>query len=194
MDRRWGCPWEAIMDEPCFKPDIPSTVSPRHPAWHREAAQTPHDWSSPSAAWVMGYFDINYFDSPTKNKKVTFPEESQACVLMNNTVLGWGKCLKKFFNVYFWGRGGEKRQGDTESWSRLQDLSCQHRALRRAWTHKLRDHDLSRSQVFNRLSHSRTLENAFFEISSSIKCLKFLSKSIKAPLILGFISQEWQRR
>ena len=38
-------------------------------------------------------------------------------------------------------------------WSRLQALSCQHRAPCGAWTHELRDHDLSRSRTLNRLSH-----------------------------------------
>ena len=37
--------------------------------------------------------------------------------------------------------------------SRLQALSCQHRARRGAQTHQLRDHDLSRSWLPNRLSH-----------------------------------------
>ena len=40
--------------------------------------------------------------------------------------------------------------------SRLQPPSGQHRARRRARTHKLRDHDLSRSQTLNQLSHPGT--------------------------------------
>ena len=36
---------------------------------------------------------------------------------------------------------------------RIQALSCQYRAWCGAWTHKLRDHDLSWSQMLNQLSH-----------------------------------------
>ena len=51
------------------------------------------------------------------------------------------------------GRGRE-REGHTESESfRLQTPSCQHKARRGARTHEPRDHDLSRSQMLNRLSH-----------------------------------------
>ena len=37
--------------------------------------------------------------------------------------------------------------------SRLQALSCQYKARCGAQTHKPRDHDLSRSEMLNRLSH-----------------------------------------
>ena len=46
------------------------------------------------------------------------------------------------------GRGWEDRIR-----SRLQALSCQHRAWHGAWTHGLWDHDLSWSETLNRLSH-----------------------------------------
>ena len=49
------------------------------------------------------------------------------------------------------GRGRER--GRHRIPSRLQALSCQHRARRGARTHGPRDHDLSRSQTLNRLSH-----------------------------------------
>ena len=49
------------------------------------------------------------------------------------------------------GRGRER--GRHRIWNRLQALSCQHRARRRARTHKLWDRDLSRSQTLNWLSH-----------------------------------------
>ena len=49
-------------------------------------------------------------------------------------------------------RRGAEREGD-RIWSRLQALSCQHRAWCRAWTHKQWAHDLSRSQMLNWLSH-----------------------------------------
>ena len=70
--------------------------------------------------------------------------------------------LKKIF-IYFWEkerqsvRGGgterERERGRHRNWSRLQALSCQHRAGCRARTHEPRDHDLSRSQMLNWLSH-----------------------------------------
>ena len=52
--------------------------------------------------------------------------------------------------------GGEKREKETQMWSRLQDLSCQHRARHGAWTHKQWDHNPSRSWTLNRLSHPGT--------------------------------------
>ena len=48
---------------------------------------------------------------------------------------------------------GEAERGRHRIWSRLQALSCQHRAWCRAWTHKPRDHDLSRSWSLNQLSY-----------------------------------------
>ena len=49
------------------------------------------------------------------------------------------------------GRGRERRRHRIQS--RLQALSCQHRARHGAWTHKLWDHDLSQSWTLNRLTH-----------------------------------------
>ena len=68
-----------------------------------------------------------------------------------------------FMFVYFWeietqslyhrvSWGGAERDGN-KTRSRLQALSCQHRAWCGAQTHTLRDHDLSRSRPPNRLSH-----------------------------------------
>ena len=50
-----------------------------------------------------------------------------------------------------WRRGRER--GRHRIQSRLQALSCQHRTRRGAGTHQPRDHDLSWSQMPNRLSH-----------------------------------------
>ena len=50
-----------------------------------------------------------------------------------------------------WGR--DRERGRHRIRSRLQALSCQHRARRGAQTHKWGDHDLSRSWILNRLSH-----------------------------------------
>ena len=51
--------------------------------------------------------------------------------------------------------GGAEREGDRIQ-SRLQALSCQHRARRGAQTHRPQDRDLSRSWPLNRLSHPGT--------------------------------------
>ena len=68
--------------------------------------------------------------------------------------------------LYFWyrerereresmSRGGAER-GQHRIQSRLQALSCQHRAQRGAQTHKPWDHDLSQSLMLNQLSHPGT--------------------------------------
>ena len=64
-----------------------------------------------------------------------------------------------------WGRGRER--GKHRIWSGLQALSCQHRALCRAQTHKPRDHDLSWSQMLDRLSHPGAPIYLFWERGKS---------------------------
>ena len=67
----------------------------------------------------------------------------------------------KFFYIYLFLReresasrgGAERERGRNRIWSRLQALSCQHRARCGAWSHGLCDHDLSWSWTLNRLSH-----------------------------------------
>ena len=49
--------------------------------------------------------------------------------------------------------GGGSERGRHRIRNRLQAPSCQHRARHAAWTHGPWDHDLSRSQPLNRLSH-----------------------------------------
>ena len=58
------------------------------------------------------------------------------------------------------GRGRER--GRHRIQSRLQPLSCQHRARRRAWTHEPWDHDLSWSQTLNQLSHPGAPKSDYF--------------------------------
>ena len=53
--------------------------------------------------------------------------------------------------------GRSRERGRHRIWSRLQALSCQHRAWCGAWTQELRDHDLSWSQTLNWLSHPGAL-------------------------------------
>ena len=62
------------------------------------------------------------------------------------------------------GRNRERRRHRIRS--RLQVLSCQHRARHGARTHELRDHDLSRSRTLNRLSHPGALTIFFFFLIS----------------------------
>ena len=52
-----------------------------------------------------------------------------------------------------WAGEGQRDRGRHRMWNRLQALSCQHRAQCRVWTPELWDHDLSRSQMLNWLSH-----------------------------------------
>ena len=62
--------------------------------------------------------------------------------------------------TYFWERETERQhewkrsraRGRHRIQSRVQALSCQHRARCEAWTHKPWDHDLSRSRTLNRLA------------------------------------------
>ena len=58
-----------------------------------------------------------------------------------------------------WGR----ERGRHRIWSRLQALSCQHRARHGARTHEPWDHDPSRSQTFNQLSHPGNSELTFLK-------------------------------
>ena len=58
------------------------------------------------------------------------------------------------------GGGGAEKEGD-RIWSRIQDLRCQHRAQWGAWTEEPWDHDLSRSQMLNQLSHPGTPDVEF---------------------------------
>ena len=76
----------------------------------------------------------------------------------------------KYFSLFLRQRETEHEQGRGRErgrhriWSRLQALSCQHRARPRTWTHRLApthrpwDHDLSWSPKLNRLSHPGTPE------------------------------------
>ena len=76
----------------------------------------------------------------------------------------WFSDLKKIFlrfihfleteTAHEWGRGRERGRHRTQS--RLQALSCQHRAPWGAWTHERWDHDLSWSRSPNRMSHPGT--------------------------------------
>ena len=53
-------------------------------------------------------------------------------------------------------QGRARGRGRHRSWSRLQALSCQHRARHEARTHGPRDHDLSWRWMLKQLSHPGT--------------------------------------
>ena len=63
--------------------------------------------------------------------------------------------LKNFFNIYSFlrhrvqAREGQRETGRPRIWSRIQALSCQHRAQHGARTHELWDHDLNWNQTPN---------------------------------------------
>ena len=82
-----------------------------------------------------------------------------------------------FFNVYFifeteteHERGRVRERRRHRIWDRLQALSCRYRARCRAWTHGPRDHDLSRSQTLNRLSHPGAPVSVFLKRHSYLPC------------------------
>ena len=75
--------------------------------------------------------------------------------------------LKPLFNVYsyFWERKKHR------IWSRLQALSCQHRAWCGAQTHELWDHDLSQSRMPDWLSHPGAPPTDMFKVFYSFPTL-----------------------
>ena len=92
--------------------------------------------------------------------------------------------LKKiFFYVYFWETETEHKQGrgrERERYrirSRLQAVSCQHRAQRGAWTHVPWDCDLNWNQTLNRLSHQAPLKVTCFRVA-------WVAQSVKRPTLL----------
>ena len=100
--------------------------------------------------------------------------------------------------IYFWDRerawtGKGSERGRHRIWSRLQALSCQHRARRKAWTHQLWDHDLSWSWMLNRLSHPSApgLHSFWWEISywfyqESLLMMSHFSVLSYSPFIFVF--------
>ena len=83
-------------------------------------------------------------------------------------------------------RGEAEREGDTELEAGSR-LSCQHRARRRARTHGPQDHDLSRSQKLNRLSHPGATDLLFANVSMTFLLFFHVNifhfKSLKIVLI-----------
>ena len=78
--------------------------------------------------------------------------------------------------IYFLREGksmswGWAERGRHRTWSRVQDLSYQHRALHGAQTHKPWDHDLSWSQMLNRLSHPGIPVERIFKTGLHLFCI-----------------------
>ena len=76
--------------------------------------------------------------------------------IVNQNMAVANSCFTFFFNVYyFWESENRRRieRGRHIIWTRLQALSCWHRARCGAQTHRLWDHDLRWSRTLNQLSH-----------------------------------------
>ena len=103
--------------------------------------------------------------------------------------------------VYFWERereretehesGRSRERGRHRIQSRLQALSHQHRAWRRAQTHKLWDHNLSQSWLLNWLSHRCPLplflKDSPLYIKFHVGIIFFQRVGIFFPLCLAFV-------
>ena len=74
-------------------------------------------------------------------------------ILVEHVSLNFFSCLFIFERETECKRGKGRERGRHRIQSRLQAMSCQHRAQRGARTHRPRDRDLSRSRMLHRLSH-----------------------------------------
>ena len=107
--------------------------------------------------WVVWSHRIWVWDPLTTMNKLHGLSETISSLLSNNTCITQSYRFKK--NVYLFilrERGRHRIQ------SRLQVLSCQHRAAHGAQTHEPRGHDLSQSWALNWLSHLGAFTNHFF--------------------------------
>ena len=94
--------------------------------------------------------------------------------------------------VYFWERTQLERgreRGRHRIWIRLQAPSCQHRARRRAWTHRPRNHDPSWSWTLNRLCHPGAPTALVFKINESFRSTWMTQSSEHLTLAQIMISQ-----
>ena len=93
-----------------------------------------------------------------------------------------------FFHVYLFLRETEHEQrrgrerGRYRIWSRIQALSCQHRAWSGAQTHRPRDHHLSRSRTLNRLSHPGTPDYILLNVPLIFRYFIFYDKIVLQPV------------
>ena len=106
--------------------------------------------------------------SPRKGQEIQIWGKTGYLTSLNVSFFSLSKWI--FFNIYFWERqretecemGRGRERGRHRIQSRLQALSCQHRARHRARTHRQQDHDLNRSQTLNWLSHPGAPQNETF--------------------------------
>ena len=86
-----------------------------------------------------------------------------------------------------WAGEGQRERGRHRIWSRLQAVSCQHRAWCRARTHKPWVHDLSWSWTLNRLSHPSalkylksldTLINVLLHLIGVLTCISLMTNNV----------------
>ena len=75
---------------------------------------------------------------------------------------------------------GQRERGRHKIQSRVQALSCQHRAQHGSWTHELWDHDLSWGQTLNRLSHPGVPE--LYILKEKFCQGPWVAQSVKHPL------------
>ena len=86
-------------------------------------------------------------------------------------------------------QGRVRERGRHRIRSRLQALSCQHTAQRRARTHRPRDHDLSQSRTLTRLSHPGAPPMSYISNSGSPKLpidlhMPCLAQPVSSPFTL----------
>ena len=107
---------------------------------------------TPSSLWPLNCFHSSFGKEPMWFDKF----QSLICILIQPIPVNLAYLFICLMFIYFLrereteckqGRGRER--GSHRIQSRLQALNCQHRALRRARTQELRDHDLTWSQMPN---------------------------------------------
>ena len=113
--------------------------------------------------------------------KIMLPDESEDLayfLFVSLFIYLFFKFLKMFYFIFERestrsqaGQRGKREKGRHRIRSKLQALSCQHRAQCRAWTHELQDHDLSQSRSLDQLSHPGTLSMWFLISRSWVQAL-----------------------
>ena len=125
----------------------------------------PKKWVCPiRTIWIVVEGDFfgtyeNNTDSSSNWRKMDRSKRGLFCFRTQLGILQYSS-LFLLMCIYFWetgdtqcGSGGGAERGRPRIWSRLQALSCPHRAWRGAQTQEPWDHDLNQSWTLNRLSH-----------------------------------------
>ena len=112
----------------------------------------PHQWNCPGPLQCF-HFGISVIAEGDWEGAVKYRPTHPAPVHCSSSEINnFFKCLLFIFERER-EQGRVRKKGRHRIQSRLQALSCQYRARRGAQTHKLQDHDPSRSRTPNRLSH-----------------------------------------